>query len=165
MRSPLKALLTLGMLAAVPAVAQAQTNNASIQATAVVQQPINVVGAVPLDFGNVFPGVNKAVAVTDGTAGRFDVTGQASAPVSMSFVLPGNLSSGGNLLPIGSWTGHHSPTNSPSGGTNFVPSAGSTASAFSGTGQLYVFVGATVSPASNQAAGNYSGSVQMTVIY
>lgn len=166
MRSPLSTLTALGILAAaLPAVAQAQTNNASIQATAVVQQPINVIGFAPLDFGNVFPGVNKSVAVTAATAGRFDVTGQASTPVSMSFVLPANLSSGGNLLPIGSWTGHHNTTASPSGGTNFTPSAGSTAATFSGSGQLFVYVGGTVSPATNQAAGSYSGSVQLTVIY
>ncbi|HEY7194690.1 MAG TPA: hypothetical protein VH439_13205, partial [Gemmatimonadales bacterium] len=62
---------------------QAQTNNASITATASVQTPINVVGAQQLNFANVFPGVNKTVAATDlVNAGRFDVTGQANTPVT-----------------------------------------------------------------------------------
>jgi spore coat protein U-like protein len=145
--------------------ANAQTQTASVNASATVQQPINVSGAVNLGFGNVFPGVTKTVLVTDATAGRFDVTGQGSAPVLISFVLPANLTSGANNLPIGTWTGHHNTSNAPTGGTNFTPSASTTNSTFSAGGQLFVFVGATVSPATNQAAGAYSGTVQMTVTY
>ena len=143
----------------------AQTNNASIQAIAQVQQPINVVGAQNLDFGNVFPGVAKAIAVTDGGAGRFDITGAASSPAFMSFVLPANLTSGANTMPIGSWSGHWNTSNSPAGGTNFTPSAGATPVTFSGTGTLFTFVGGTVTPAVNQAAGAYAGTVQLTVTY
>ncbi|MEO8200815.1 MAG: DUF4402 domain-containing protein [Gemmatimonadota bacterium] len=166
MRSFTKFLAGLAVVTMIgAAVAQAQTQSANVTATATVQQPINVTGAVNLAFGNVFPGVVKTVAVTAATAGRFDVTGQASAPVLMSFVLPANLTSGTNNMPIGTWTGHHNTTNAPSGGTNFTPSAGTTNSAFSATGALFVFVGATVTPATNQAAGAYTGNVQLTVTY
>ena len=80
---------------------QAQTNNASITATASVQTPINVVGAQALSFGNVFPGINKTVAASDlPNAGRFDVTGQASTPVTLSFNLPATLAAGANTMPI-----------------------------------------------------------------
>ena len=51
----------------------------SIQALANVLAPITVAAGQNLDFGNVTPGVNKTVAVTDATSGRFDATGQASA--------------------------------------------------------------------------------------
>jgi spore coat protein U-like protein len=156
-------LAAVAMLATVTAQAQSQTG--SVSALANVQQPINVVGAVDLDFGNVFPGVAKTVGVAAATAGRFDVSGQASAPVLISFVLPANLASGGDNLPIGTWTGHHNTVNAPAGGTNFTPSAATTNSAFSAGGSLWVFVGATVSPAANQPAGAYSGTVQMTVTY
>jgi hypothetical protein len=145
--------------------AQAQTQTASIQATATVQQPINVVGAVNLAFGNVFPGVAKTIAVAVAGAGRFDVTGQASSPVLITFALPTNLTSGANNLPIGTWTGHRNTVNNPTTGTNFTPSAGTTNATFSAGGLLFVFVGATVTPATNQAAGAYSGSVTMTVTY
>jgi hypothetical protein len=146
------------------ATAQAQSQTGSVSALANVQQPINVVGAVDLDFGNVFPGVDKTVDVTGLTAGRFDVAGQASAPVYISFVLPANLTGPGNLA-INTWTGHHNTANAPSGGTNFTPSAAITNSTLSGTGALFVFVGATVSPATNQPSGAYGGTVQMTVTY
>jgi hypothetical protein len=143
----------------------AQTQTATILASASVMQPINVVGAVNLAFGSVFPGVARSVAVNAAGAGRFDVTGQPSAPVFVSFVLPANLTSGANTLPIGTWTGHQNPANNPTTGTNFIPSAAMTTATFSGTGQLFVFVGATVTPATNQAPGVYNGTIQITVTY
>src|SRR5207249_11715518 len=56
-------------------------------------------------------------------AGRFDVTGQASAPVSMTFVVPVNLTFGANNLPIASWVGSWNGVNDPAG-SGFTPSAG-----------------------------------------
>lgn len=150
-------------LAATPVHGQTQT--ATINASATVMQPINVVGAVNLAFGSVFPGVARTVAVNAAGAGRFDVTGQASAPVFVSFVLPANLTSGANSLPIGTWTGHANTVNNPTTGSSFTPSAALTSATFSGTGQLFVFVGATVTPATNQAAGVYNGTIQITVTY
>jgi len=144
---------------------QAQTNNASITATASVQTPINVVGAQQLNFGNVFPGVNKTIAATDlANAGRFDVTGQASTPVTLSFTLPATLSSGGNTMPIVSYTGVHALLVTQAGGVAFSPVAGATPT-LSGTGALFVWVGAQVQPATNQVAGVYTGSIVMTVVY
>ena len=144
--------------------AQAQVNNAAITATATVQAPINVTAAVNLDFGNVFPGVNKTIGVADATAGRWDVTGQASTAVTLNFTLPANLTSGGNLLPIASWAGNHNTTATPTG-ASFTPSGVPTASALGGTGALFVYIGATVTPATNQPAGAYTGNVTLTVLY
>jgi hypothetical protein len=144
---------------------EAQTNNASITATASVQTPINVLGAQQLSFGNVFPGVNKTVAATDLTnGGRFDVTGQASTPVTLSFTLPATLSSGANTMPIVNYTGVHAETAAQAGGAAFTPSAGANPT-LSAVGQLFVWVGAQVQPATNQAAGVYTASVTMTVVY
>ena len=144
---------------------QAQTNNASITATASVQTPINVVGAQALSFGNVFPGVNKTVAATDLTnAGRFDVTGQASTPVTLSFNLPATLASGANTMPIVSYSGVHAPDNAQAAPTAFAPAGGATPT-LNGAGALWVWVGAQVQPATNQAAGVYTGSITMTVVY
>jgi hypothetical protein len=142
-----------------------RAQSASIQALANVFQPITITGARDLDFGNVFPGVNKTIAVADPTSGRFDLTGQASANVNLTFTLPANLTSGANNLPIGTWTGCHNATNSTAGCTSFTPSGAPTAASFSGAGALFVWVGATVSPAAAQAAGNYTGTVTLSVAY
>ena len=142
----------------------AQVNNASITATATVQAPINVTAVSNLDFQNVFPGVAKTVLTTDATAGRWDVLGAASTPVSLNFTLPTNLASGANLMPIGTWTGNHNTTATPSG-ASFTPSGTPTAATLSATGALFVYIGATVSPLSNQAAGVYTAAVTLTVLY
>lgn len=142
----------------------AQVNNASITATATVQAPINVVAAANLDFQAVFPGIAKTVLATDATAGRWDVTGAASTPVSLNFTLPTNLASGANLMPIGTWTGNHNTTASPTG-TSFTPSGTPTAATLSGAGALFVYIGATVTPLANQPAGVYTAAVTLTVLY
>jgi hypothetical protein len=67
-------------------------------------------------------------------------------------------------MPV-SFTGIHNTTNSASGGSSFVPSAGVSSTPLSGTGNLYVFLGGTVTPGGSQAAGSYSGVIQMTVAY
>jgi Mat/Ecp fimbriae major subunit len=152
------AFLSLG---AMPAVAQ----SANINAIANVFQAITVTGANTLDFGNVFPGVAKTIGVAAATAGRFDLTGQGSAPVQLTFTLPTNLTSGANSLPIGTWTGCTNPTNSTTGCTTFTPSGTATNSAFSAGGALFVFVGGTVTPAAAQAAGSYTGTITLTANY
>lgn len=145
--------------------AGASAQSANITATANVFAAITNTGARTLDFGDVFPGVAKAIAVGDATSGRFDLTGQASANVNVSFTLPANLVNGANNLPIGTWTGCTNGTNTTTGCTSFTPSAATTATAFSGAGALFVWVGATVTPAANQAAGTYNGTVTMTAAY
>jgi hypothetical protein len=139
--------------------------SASITATANVYQAMTITGARTLDFGNVFPGVAKAVGVAAATSGRFDLTGQASANLNLTFTLPTDLSNGVNLLPIGSWTGCTNATNTTTGCTAFTPSAAATATAFSAAGALFVWVGATVTPGAAQAAGTYNGTVTMTGVY
>ncbi|HEV8381372.1 MAG TPA: DUF4402 domain-containing protein [Gemmatimonadales bacterium] len=165
MRSITKLSLVVAALALTGTALHAQSNNASITATATVSAPINVVGAQPLNFGNVFPGVNKTIAALDLTnAGRFDITGQASTPVTLSFTLPATLSSGSNTMPIVSYAGVHAQNSTGTGGIGFSPSAGAGPS-LNASGQLWVWVGAQVQPATNQAAGVYTGSIVMTVVY
>lgn len=152
------------LVAGIATAAAAQSNSGSITATAVVQQPIAVTGAVNLAFGNVFPGVAATVVLTDPGAGRFDISGQGSAPVTLSFTaLPGNLTAGANSLPV-SFTSGYNTTNSAAGATSFAPVSGATA-ALSAGGALFVFLGGTVTPAVNQAAGSYTGTVTLQVTY
>ena len=156
--------LTAGMLFMPLIVATAQ-NNANANVTADVQQPIAVTKTADLVFGAVYPGSNKVIGVTDGGAAKFSISAQASANVNITFTLPSTIASGGNTLPIATWTGRHNSTNSSASGTDFTPSASATSAAVSGAGALYVFVGATAQPAANQAAGAYSGTMTMTVVY
>jgi hypothetical protein len=142
----------------------AQTS-ANIQATATVLSSVTVAAGNDLQFGNVTPGVNKAVAIADAGAGRFDVTKAANQGVTLAFTLPTDLTDGVNNLPIGSWTGGWNTSATPAGATTFTPSAaGTNTTVTAGTG-IVVYVGATVSPGVAQVAGNYSGTVTMSVVY
>ena len=164
MRTTTRVSATLAVILSLAASA-AQAQSANITATAVVFQAMTVTGARTLDFGNVFPGVAKSIAVAAATSGRFDLTGQASANVNVSFTLPTNLTSGVNNLPIGTWTGCTNATNTTVGCTVFTPSAATTATAFSGAGALFVWVGGTVTPGAAQAAGTYNGTVTLTAAF
>jgi hypothetical protein len=155
----LAASLTVGA-----ATAEAQ-NSASIQATATVLSALTVTAGNNLLFGNVTPGVNKTVAITDAGAGTFDVSKAANSDVTLSFTLPANLTSGANTLPIGTWTGGWNTTPTPAGATTFTPGAGGHTTGPTASTALHVFVGATVSPGAAQAAGSYSGNVTMSVVY
>lgn len=146
-------------------VAQAQVSG-SIAANATVQTPLTVTGAAALEFGNVFPGVNKTVdAITGGaSAGRFDVSGQGSAQVTVDFILPTNLVNGGNNLAIGSWTAARNGTNTQGAATTFSP-AGTETTNLDAAGTLFVWLGGQVSPTAAQVAGLYTANVTMTVAY
>jgi hypothetical protein len=154
--------LAASALFSVPAWAQ---NNASATVTATVQQPITVTKTNDLSFGNVFPGLDKPIAVTAAGAAKFTVAGQATSPVNLTFTLPATIASGGNNLTLASWTGHFATTDVTSGGTTFTPSASATTATLSGSGALFVYVGATAQPTAGQASGSYSGTMTMTVVY
>jgi Domain of unknown function (DUF4402) len=159
----LSAVLAAG-LSLGAATAEAQ-NSANIQATATVLSAVTVAAGNDLQFGNVTPGVTKTVAIADAGAGRFDVTKAASQGVTLSFTLPTNLTSGANNLPIGSWTGGWNTTATPAGATGFTPSLGGTNTAATPGNNIFVYVGATVSPAAAQVAGSYTGTVTMSAVY
>lgn len=140
--------------------------SANISATATVLSPIVVTAGNPLAFGNVTPGVAKVVAANAASAGTFSLVGQAAQGIQISFTLPTNLTSGVNNLPIGTWTGLFNTTNVTGSATAFTPSASATnGTTAAGTGNFFVWVGGTVTPAAAQAAGTYTGSVTMSVVY
>jgi hypothetical protein len=158
-------LATLAIAALVAAAAPAGAQSNFVAATADVVTPLTVNSLSPLAFGNVYPGLAKTVAPADAAAGKLSVAGFAGAEVAISFTLPGNLTSGANSLPVGSWSGLHHTSNSTAGATAFTPSATATNANLSATGGLWVFLGAQVTPAVGQIAGTYTSTVTMTVAY
>lgn len=148
---------------------EAQTSG-TINARAVVRQPITITAGQDLDFGIVLQGSPRTIAETAAAAGRFDATGTANANVNVNFTLPANLVSGANNLPIGTWTGcyNQAAAVNASGCTTIANMSGTTATTFgnvAGNGRLWVFVGATVSPAAAQAVGTYTNTVTLTLTY
>ena len=165
MRSTVRIATAVALLAGLAGAAHAQTQTASITAQAVVQSPLNVTAGNNLDFGNVLPGVPKSVAAADASAGSFRIQGQSTFEVAMTYTLPATLDDGlTNTLAIGTWTGLHNGTNSTAGATSFAPSGVANVDVY-GTGDIWVFLGATVTPGANQVAGTYTGTIQLDVAY
>lgn len=150
---------------ALSSVAFAQ-NNADIAANASVQSPITVDSGNDLEFGDVFPGVAKSVARTDAEAGSFTISGQASTTVFLNFDLPTTLVDGANNLPIAfsDTDAGRNTANTQGSATSFDPNV-ETSTALSAGGDLYVWIGGTVTPSIAQVAGTYTADITLTVTY
>lgn len=154
-------------LLALPGAAAAQSS-ASVQAFATVLAPISVTSQQNLQFGEVIPGFASTVAPADAGAGRFLLSGGDLLEVTLDFgtlptaldhtvtasTLP--LSFGGGSAGVG--------TLATAVDASFDPSSVFTTN-LSGTGGLYVFLGGTVTPDVAQEAGDYTGTVTLTVAY
>ncbi len=148
---------------AVPMLAHGQS--ATVQATANVVTPLVVTGTANLAFGNVFQGVNKVVAFSDATSGRFSVAGFGTSQVAMTFTLPTTLASGANTLPIDTYDIRANGTNVTAGATALTVTSGVPVNSNLVAGNLFLFVGGRVVPAAAQATGAYTGSIVLAAAY
>lgn len=154
----------LALTVAVPTTVSAQ-QSASILAQATVQTPLTVTGVSNLDFGNVFPGVNPTVLLTDAGAGHFQVVGVLNAEVDVSFSsLPATLTSGGNSIAI-SYSGGWNPAANPAAATAFTPASGLTDRLDGATGEMHVYLGGTLTVPANQPAGLYQATITLDAAY
>lgn len=162
----LVALLAAGAVAR-PAAAQI-TASASINAVARVTgvAPLTAAGVNDLNFGSVTAGTPKSPSSLAADAGRFNISGQPSATVTVTFALPTVLNGAGSTtIPITfggtdglNWTTY------PTTFTTFNPNA-PFFTALNAIGNLTVGISGTVSPPLGTTTGNYSGTVTMTVSY
>jgi hypothetical protein len=152
-----------------PSFAGAQTSvTATVTATATVNAAISVASTHTLTFGAVTQNTPKTISPTDVNAGQLVFSGSPSSPASVTFTsIPTELvGPGGAALPIDTFSGYFNTSNSPSGGTSFIPSPVAQAAGVSSpTGQLYIFFGATVHPALEQPTGAYRATIVMQVAY
>ena len=164
----MKKLAALAVVAAmiVPTAAFAVTG--TIQATANVLTPLTVSTDLrALDFGDVFPGVNKSIAYNDATSGKWDIGGIAGAEIQLSFTLPATLASGANTMPVSFAAGDaaYFATDAVGSAVAFDPNAGSTENLEGTAGTGFVWLGGTANPGGAQAAGVYNGTVALDVVY
>jgi hypothetical protein len=137
-----------------------------ILVTATVLSPLNVTSS-NLVFGDVLRGVNKIIIPGDAASGKWVISGVASKQVQFSIATPPDLETASSNYLVYSYSGTDCKwSTDPSGtpGTTFAPSSTITAS-LSSSGNLYIFVGGTLKPTSNQAAGSYTGDANLTLQY
>jgi hypothetical protein len=128
-----------------------------------------VTGIRNLAFGAVIRGVQTTVSPSDPIkSGRFYVRYQVNRQVQVSFTLPTQLPrvGGGGNLPItfastDAIAQGTAPTSSP---VTFNPNNPITFNLVS-SADFYINLGGRVSPAANQATGNYSGTIVLSVTF
>jgi spore coat protein U-like protein len=158
------------MLAGAMSTAQAQATpaTASITATAVVQQALVAAKVQDLDFGATFGGIARTVLPSDVTSGEVGLTGSPNAEVTVSFTtLPAILTGPGANIPLtyGASAAAYNVAGTRAGATAFDPATGSTTRLNNATGLLSIYLGGTVSPAANQAAGTYTNTITLSAAY
>ncbi len=172
----LVAVAVVAMIAAPSVSAQDVTTGS---ATATVLAVLTVTATQALDFGNVYQGVPKVQDETsDANSGIYTITGQASAGISCYFQLPDyvSLANGTDRMPItfSATDATFSVLAAAAPSTPSAPGAGATANtnprnltgtAIGAAGTSQVFLGGTVIPTINQAAGAYSADIVLTVAY
>jgi hypothetical protein len=163
------ALVGLLGIGSFTASAAAQTTaTASVNAIAHVSgiSPLTAAGVNDLNFGVVTAGTPKVPTSLASDAGRFNISGQVSTPVTVSFTLPTVLTGAGSTtIPItfGATDGLlWAPY--PAANTRFNPNAPFFTST-DGTGNLIIGISGTVSPAVGSTTGNYTGTITLTVAY
>jgi hypothetical protein len=161
-----RSLVLAACLLALPCVVHAVSDDNN--ATATVLEPLAVTGVRDLAFGNVFPGVNVTVDKADATSGKWTITGEATGEVTLDFTtLPASLVKGGDTLPIvySATDAGRNTVDNPATATAFDPSVQETAVLSAVGGELWVWLGGQVQPASDQAAGVYTATVTLDVNY
>lgn len=164
MRNIKLGLLAVSAMGAAAFATQAQAADVTGNASASIQQAINLTEDTAMDFATIIADaagdtvtLTSAGAISStgsstftGTAaaGAFSATGTPSAAVTISFSTGDVLTGPGPDIPLGTFT--HDAGGSP---------------AFDGTGNLALNVGAALTVGASQTAGAYSGTYTLTVDY
>jgi spore coat protein U-like protein len=138
------------------------TANATLSATSAIAQESS------LDFGTIFAGTSTALVSTadHGARGRLLITGPNGAEVTVTAEGPGtlNFDDGQDVHEITieaillAW--HASD---PSDDSQLDETAADLAVILSGTGEAYVFVGATLTDLATKPAGLYTGTITINI--
>ncbi|MDX2120853.1 MAG: hypothetical protein SF070_07255 [Gemmatimonadota bacterium] len=128
-----------------------------------------VTGIRDLAFGVVIRGVQTTVAPSDPVkSGRFYVRHRLNRQVRLQFTLPTQLArvGGGGNLPI-TFPNNSAIARGTAGSSvpvTFNPNVAQTFNLVT-SADFFVNLGGRVSPAANQATGNYRGTVTLTVTF
>ncbi|HXQ28819.1 MAG TPA: DUF4402 domain-containing protein [Gemmatimonadales bacterium] len=130
--------------------------------------PAGVTGIRAVGFGTLLPGIPTTVVPTDpSNSGQFNFTGKKNELIYVTLSLPATMTGpAGATLPLtfGGSAGGYSAAQSTGSETAFDPKVAQTFQ-LSNSGRGSVFLGGTASPAVNQRAGSYSGTITLSVTF
>lgn len=159
--------LAVSAMLAAPASAQVTASD-NIAVTGTVAGGLTVTGGNDLLFGIIIPGLARTIAPTDPGAGTFLVNGEPGASVQLTF--PGLPTAIGNGTPADdiplTLSLVYNTANNAATGTTIDPSVTTpTTSLEAVSGDLYIFLGGTVTPAAAQTAGAYTNTFTLQAAY
>ncbi len=154
------AILILVIITA-PAAYGQSTDSESATISATVIAALSVSKDQNMAFGEVTQNAASTIEVTEAGAVKFTVDGEPNKNVTFTLTSPANLTNGANNLPFTDDVQYH---------TSDAPASASALSdgatvALNGTGDLYVYLGGTVTAGALQATGAYSGTFTLQVDY
>jgi Domain of unknown function (DUF4402) len=152
------------MLCSFSTIALAQSASATANVSANMTTMLTVTRNSDLTFGTVTQGATSSVASNSSNAAEFMVYGAASTSTSVSITYPTVLKNGSNTMTFNANVyPRTNTTSSYTSGTSLFTDYSSGTANTSSIGYLYIFVGGSVTTASNQASGSYSATITVTV--
>ncbi|MFZ1977397.1 MAG: DUF4402 domain-containing protein [Bacteroidota bacterium] len=152
------------MLCSFSTIALAQSASATANVSANMTTMLTVTRNSDLTFGTVTQGATSSVASNSSNAAEFMVYGAASTSTSVSITYPAALKNGSNTMTFNANVyPRTNTTSSYTSGTSLFTDYSSGTANTSSIGYLYIFVGGSVTTASNQASGSYSATITVTV--
>ncbi|MDH4044925.1 MAG: DUF4402 domain-containing protein [Gemmatimonadota bacterium] len=163
----LAVVLAAAAMLAAPASAQVTASD-NIAVTGTVAGGLTVTGGNDLLFGIIIPGLARTIAPTDPGAGTFLVNGEPGASVQLTFPsLPTAIGNGtpADDIPL-TLSLVYNTANNAATGTTIDPSVTTpTTSLEAVSGDLYIFLGGTVTPAAAQTPGGYTNTFTLQAAY
>jgi hypothetical protein len=152
------------MLCSFSALVLAQSASASANVTANMTTMLTVTRNSDLTFGTVTQGATSSIASNSSNAAEFMVYGAASTSTSVVITYPAVLRNGSNTMTFNANVyPRTNTTSSYTTGTSLFTDYSTGLANTSSVGYLYVFIGGSVTTASSQASGSYSGAITITV--
>jgi hypothetical protein len=115
-----------------------------------------------LNFGNLLTGVNITIDPTDAQAAEFLFNGNANTDVQVTITFPNELRCGTNTMIFHTVRYTYNIIPNASTSTEFKKKGGTATTG--ADGNLYIWAGGRVNVANNQAAGSYTGIMQIVII-
>ena len=168
-------------LALVSAVSSGFAQTASVNSSATIVTPITAQAIAPLAFGTISKGATASVAATTASAGSVTFGGDESDNITITVPATATIattSGAGSSMTVTINRGalRSNTTSTQAGASALDASSGSATTALSsdaggngtnndGLGQLYLWIGGSVTPTATQQRGAYSGSFTVSAAY
>lgn len=178
-----RTILTQAAIVAVALTAgsAASAQSVGVGSTATIVTPITAAVTAPLAFGSITKGSTTSIPATSASAAAVTLSGDQADNVIVSIpasvVISTNSGAGGNLnVTIDRGTLRKNTSNAQGSATQLNASSGSATVALStdnqgdavnndGLGQVYLWIGGSVTPDDTQQRGSYSGTFTVSAAY